>query len=43
MKNAGHQITSQYPDEISKILNTFLSTSGQSSWIIPLSGHEEPD
>ena len=31
MKNAGHQITSQYPDEISKILNTFLSTSGQSS------------
>ena len=27
MKNAGHQITSQYPDEIGKILNTFLSTT----------------
>ena len=27
MKNAGHQITSQYPDEVSKILNTFLSTT----------------
>ena len=27
MKNAGHQITSQYPDEIGKILNTFLMTT----------------
>ena len=27
MKNAGHQITSQYPDEIGTILNTFLSTT----------------
>ena len=27
MKNAAHQITSQYPDEIGKILNTFLSTT----------------
>jgi pimeloyl-ACP methyl ester carboxylesterase len=27
MKNAGHQITSQYPDEIGKILNTFLTTT----------------
>ena len=27
MKNAGHQITSQYPDEVGKILNTFLSTT----------------
>ena len=31
MKNAGHEITTQYPAEIRKILNTFLSTSGQSS------------
>ena len=29
MKNAGHQITSQYPDEVSEILNTFLSTTSQ--------------
>jgi len=27
MKNAAHQITSQYPDEVGKILNTFLSTT----------------
>jgi len=27
MKNAGHQITSQYPEEIGKILNTFLTTT----------------
>ena len=27
MKNAAHQIPSQYPDEVSEILNTFLSTT----------------
>ncbi len=27
MKNAAHQITSQYPDEVGKILNTFLLTT----------------
>ena len=27
MKNAAHQITSQYPDEVGKILNTFLTTT----------------
>ncbi|MDF0680906.1 MAG: alpha/beta hydrolase [Candidatus Nitrosocosmicus sp.] len=27
IRDAGHQITSQYPDEIGKILNTFLSTT----------------
>jgi pimeloyl-ACP methyl ester carboxylesterase len=27
IKDAGHQITSQYPDEIGKILNTFLTTT----------------
>ena len=29
MKNAAHQIPSQYPDEVSEILNTFLSTTSQ--------------
>jgi pimeloyl-ACP methyl ester carboxylesterase len=28
---AGHPVMDQYPDEIGKILNTFLSTTGQSS------------
>ena len=27
IKNAAHQITSQYPNEVGKILNTFLSTT----------------
>ncbi|MFL6376497.1 MAG: alpha/beta fold hydrolase, partial [Nitrososphaeraceae archaeon] len=27
IKNAGHAVMDQYPDEISKILNTFLSTT----------------
>ena len=31
IKNAGHAIMDQYPAEVSEILNTFLSTSGQSS------------
>jgi pimeloyl-ACP methyl ester carboxylesterase len=29
IKDAGHAVMDQYPDEISKILNTFLSTTGQ--------------
>ena len=33
MKNAGHQITAQYPDEINKILQTFLSIAGQDNQI----------
>ena len=33
MKNAGHQITAQYPDEINKILQTFLSIAGQGNQI----------
>jgi pimeloyl-ACP methyl ester carboxylesterase len=31
IKNAGHAIMDQYPAEVAEILNTFLSTSGQSS------------
>ena len=31
IKDAGHAIMVQYPAEVSEILNTFLSTSGQSS------------
>jgi pimeloyl-ACP methyl ester carboxylesterase len=31
IKDAGHAIMDQYPAEVSEILNTFLSTSGQSS------------
>ena len=27
IKNAGHAVPDQYPDEIAKILNTFLSTT----------------
>ncbi len=29
MKNAGHQVTAQYPDQINKILQTFLSVTSQ--------------
>ena len=29
IKDAGHTVMNQYPAEISKILNTFLSTTGQ--------------
>ena len=31
IKDAGHAVMDQYPVEISKILNTFLSTTGQNS------------
>jgi pimeloyl-ACP methyl ester carboxylesterase len=31
IKNAGHAIMDQYPAEVGKIVNTFLSTTGQSS------------
>jgi pimeloyl-ACP methyl ester carboxylesterase len=31
IKNAGHAIMDQYPEEIGKILNTFLSTTAQSN------------
>jgi pimeloyl-ACP methyl ester carboxylesterase len=31
IKDAGHAVMDQYPDEISKILNTFLSTTGQNN------------
>ena len=31
IKDAGHAIMDQYPAEVSEILNTFLSTSSQSS------------
>ena len=31
IKDAGHAIMDQYPAEVAEILNTFLSTSGQSS------------
>ena len=31
IKDAGHAVPDQYPVEISKILNTFLSTTGQNS------------
>jgi pimeloyl-ACP methyl ester carboxylesterase len=31
IKDAGHAIMVQYPAEVAEILNTFLSTSGQSS------------
>ena len=29
IKNAGHAIVDQYPAEVGKIMNTFLSTTGQ--------------
>ena len=31
IKDAGHAVMKQYPDEIGKIMNTFLPTTGQSS------------
>jgi pimeloyl-ACP methyl ester carboxylesterase len=31
IKDAGHAVMNQYPDEIGKILNTFLSTTGQNT------------
>jgi pimeloyl-ACP methyl ester carboxylesterase len=31
IKNAGHAVMDQYPEEIGKILNTFLSTTTPSS------------
>jgi pimeloyl-ACP methyl ester carboxylesterase len=31
IKNAGHAVMDQYPDEMGKILNTFLSTTAQSN------------
>ena len=30
IKNAGHAVMDQYPEEIGNILNTFLSTTAQS-------------
>jgi pimeloyl-ACP methyl ester carboxylesterase len=29
IKNAGHAVVDQYPAEVGKIMNTFLSTTGQ--------------
>jgi pimeloyl-ACP methyl ester carboxylesterase len=29
IKNAGHAVMTQYPEEIGKIMNTFLSTTRQ--------------
>ena len=29
IKNAGHAVVDQYPAEVGKIMNTFLSTRGQ--------------
>ena len=31
IKNAGHTVMDQYPEEIYKIINTFLSTTAQSN------------
>jgi hypothetical protein len=31
IKDAGHAVMNQYPAEIGKILNTFLSTTGQNT------------
>ena len=31
IKNAGHAIADQYPAELGKIIDTFLSTTGQNS------------
>jgi pimeloyl-ACP methyl ester carboxylesterase len=33
IKNAGHQVTGQYPDEINKILQTFLSVTSKDNYI----------
>jgi pimeloyl-ACP methyl ester carboxylesterase len=34
IKNASHAVISQYPEKVGKIMNTFLSTTGQSSCLI---------
>jgi pimeloyl-ACP methyl ester carboxylesterase len=34
IKNDGHAVMNQYPAEIGKILNTFLSTTGQNRRVI---------
>ena len=31
IKNAGHAVMDQYPEEMGKIMNTFLSTTAQSN------------
>ena len=31
IKNAGHAVPDQYPEEIGKIMNTFLSTTAQTN------------
>ena len=31
IKNAGHAVVDQYPDEMGNIVNTFLSTTAQSN------------
>ena len=31
IKNAGHAVIAQYPEEVGKVMNTFLSTTHQSS------------
>ena len=31
IKDAGHQLPGQYPDKINKIIQTFLSTTGQNT------------
>ena len=31
IKNAGHAAPDQYPEEVGKILNTFLSTTAQTN------------
>ena len=31
IKNAGHAVVDQYPEEIGKILNTFLSTTSSNN------------
>ena len=31
IKNAGHAVMDQYPEEMGKILNTFLSTTAQTN------------
>ena len=39
IKNAGHAIVNQYPAEVGKIMNTFLSTTDQNSTAMtPISG-----
>ena len=31
IKNAGHAVMDQYPEEMGKIINTFLSTTAQTN------------